>query len=500
MDYTAQFEQMVQTMKAENDHKEAIWAQIGVWTRAWGELVEASKSITEETAALNEAWDDSNGEKMRNAAEKDALAIGGWRDQIGGQAPWHKIQDAGQEIGPTYAFVVQQYELAKPLIEQLNAVNNPPMGLSDPGWAAGATQLAGRIEGYLQAAAARMTALGKLFDDATNAVAAAVNGDIWLPDALDPLSADAPLRTAGPGGNPVGTVPGGNTPDTAPGTVPPGSVPDTMSDVPTQSDNATADSAAPTGNGPAPSLSGQPSTPTLPSTSAPSPGGTGPGGAAPPTVPPIGGGPGIGPGLPPMSPPNGGAGGNGRVPAASLGGGARIPGLNLGGPGGGAGVAGLGGGGVFGGAGVGSASIPQAAAPVGVPAQVAPSGPPPALPPVTPGGASATGAGVPPMMPPMMPPMAGAGAGLGGGTGPGSGAARSSANGRGRGPQNPTPGMPAMLSGKAGKGNPHGVAPRSRRIREADAPATVELIDEDLWQVGEQRTDGSRPAARIHRH
>ncbi|MFC6022180.1 hypothetical protein ACFP2T_39240 [Plantactinospora solaniradicis] len=518
MDYSGMsLEQMVAIMEAENGHKEAIWAQIGVWTRAHGELVEASSSITGETAALQAGWDDVNGEQMVNAANRDASVIGGWRDQLGGQAPWHRIQDAGEEIGPTYAFVKQQYELAKPLIAQLAAVDNPPLGLSDPGWAAGAAMLASQIEAYRQAAAARITALGKLFDDAAMAVTAAVNGDIWLSEALESAPADAPLAAVGPGTPAGGGVstggmnsaalsPGG-VPDTTP------SAPQTAPDVPVTPSGAAAGGAtagagaASAGGGAAPSLAGGASAPTLPSTAVPAPGGTGPGGLTPPTVPPIGGGPGVGPAVPPMIPPIGGAIGSGRVPAANVGGAARIPGVNLGGLGNGAGLSGIGGGGVGGiggagigggGAGIGPAAIPQAASPVGAPAQVAPSGPPPAWPSAVPTGA-ATAAGTP-MMPPMMPPMAGAGAGGATGTGPGPGAARSSATGRGRGSQNPTPGMPAMLTGKAGKGNPHPVPPRARRIRETDAPATVELIDEDLWQVGEQRGEPTRPPARIHRH
>jgi hypothetical protein len=132
-----------------------------------------------------------------------------------------------------------------------------------------------------------------------------------------------------------------------------------------------------------------------------------------------------------------------------------------------------------------------------MPAQVTPSGPPPVVSAAAPGLASATGGGVPPMMPPMMPPMGGVGAGSGGGPGQAPGAARQSPTGRRRGPDNPTPGLPALLSGKAGKANPQAIPARSRpsRSREADLPTTVELIDEDLWQVKEH---ADRPA-RIRR-
>ncbi|MEN3610557.1 hypothetical protein AAH979_13500 [Plantactinospora sp. ZYX-F-223] len=482
MDYRAEFERLVKIMTAEKGHAVVVLSQAGVWQRASEEVAAAAKSISEETTALNGAWPDGNGDKMLNSAMSDAVAIEGRSEIIATAAPWEAIRLAGDDIIPTYYFVQQQYELAKPLIAQLEAVDSLSGGFgADAGWAMGGGMLASQIEAYLRAANDRMANLGRLFGDATRAVTAAANGDIWLPDPMGTLPADTPSPALGPGGNTVG--PGGNAVGPGPGAVPPGSVPNGTSEIPAQGGEATTP-----GGGTAPSLSGQPSTPTLPSTGAPSPGGIGPGGP----TPPIGGGPGIGPGIPPMIPPIGGTGGNGRVPSANLGG-ARVPGVNLGGLGGGAGAASLGGGG----AGAGAASIPQAAAPVGGPAQVAPSGPPPALPPATLAGTSASAGGTPPMMPPMMPPMAGAGAGVGGGGG--SGAARPSGTGRGRGSQNPTPGMPALLSGKAGKGDPHAVPPRARLIRETDAPATVELIDEDLWQVGERRTEESRPA-RIHRH
>ncbi|GAA3768278.1 hypothetical protein GCM10022225_63500 [Plantactinospora mayteni] len=471
MDYAAQFQKLVDQMTAEKNHAQAILDQVDVWARASIELGQSLKSIRDETAALNAAWDDPNGAKMLKVADSAATTIEGRREYLNSAAPWHKIMNAGNDIAPTLGFVQQQFEAAKPLIEQLKTADGLiDANVADENVFFARANVVSLIEAYLQAAKDRMKALGNLFTEATGAVQDAVQGNEWYLHRIED-----------PGGGPL------SAPD--PG-VPEGGVPNGMSDVP-QGGEATAPGGgappggggAPPGGGTGPSLSGQPSTPTLPSTGAPPPGGMGPGGLTPPG----GGGPGIGPGLPPVIPPIGGTSGNGRVPAANLGGGARIPGV------------GLGGGGLGGGAGLGAASIAQAATPVGGPAQVAPSGPPPTLPPASLAGTSTPAGGVP-MMPPMMPPMAGAGAGVGGGGGPGSGAARPAGAGRGHGPRNPTPGMPALLSGKAGKGSPHAIPPRPRLIQKTDAPATVELIDEDMWQVSERRTEESRPPARIHRH
>jgi hypothetical protein len=93
-------------------------------------------------------------------------------------------------------------------------------------------------------------------------------------------------------------------------------------------------------------------------------------------------------------------------------------------------------------------------------------------------------------VPPMMPPMGGAGMGPGGGGGPrpGSGATQRQ-GGRPRGGPAGTPGLPALLQGKAGKKDAS-FAMRPRQREEA-APATVQLIDEDMWQV-----ESSSPANR----
>jgi hypothetical protein len=79
----------------------------------------------------------------------------------------------------------------------------------------------------------------------------------------------------------------------------------------------------------------------------------------------------------------------------------------------------------------------------------------------------------------MMPSM---GAGMGGsvaaGGFPGPGLARRKRR-NGDDDEPPTPGLPAVLSGKAGL--PEAFRFTQGRRTESDAPGTVQLIDEDVW-------------------
>ncbi|MET7282297.1 hypothetical protein ABZS29_28975 [Kribbella sp. NPDC005582] len=167
-----------------------------------------------------------------------------------------------------------------------------------------------------------------------------------------------------------------------------------------------------------------------------------------------------------------------------------------GGPGGIGG--GIGGGPVKGGGGLktgnGFQQIPRAGqqvsaapAPSGGQAPVAPSG-------LTSGsgaGAGATGGG----MPPMMPPMGGAGAGGGGRNGKGS-PLRPVGRRRERRDED-TPGVPVGLRGRAGKDLPGAfpAVPANTRRRQDSGPSaeTLQLLDEELWQVDE--TEATAPQA-----
>jgi hypothetical protein len=223
--------------------------------------------------------------------------------------------------------------------------------------------------------------------------------------------------------------------------------------------------------------------------------------------------------------------GGGGLNGGGSGAGVKLPGVSLGGStgggaagiepvtgGGAGGISPVGGGGVGGGSGIspvgggvgggsvgglgGSSQIPSAATPVQAPSAAGPSGAAPAVPP--PAGAATTassGSGMGGM--PMMPPM-GAG-GMGGGGTPGAGtASRPTSSGRNRRKEVVTPGLPVMLSGKAGMADMNAFTGRGRKqAAESDVPTTVQLIDEDLWQVeqkpaAEERVVAPAPVHRAH--
>ncbi|MGI5212370.1 hypothetical protein [Plantactinospora sp. CA-290183] len=522
---------LLNIMERERQHATALESRREMWLSAYEELNDAAIALRKENEALAASWGadgESNGVAFQDVTTTELRHLtdtvlyrmgGGERSTAGGtdggmpRTPWGALARLIDEIHVTHAFVKDLHDRAAAAQAQIDSMQVSGFtsafldseGRQDPRDA-----LQSEIRGYRTAALEKMNALDEVFRTAAGVLTAAAPPDIVRQSMESQISLP-------PAGNPGGASPGGSDAYAQPPGGGPGGVPGATNGTTAvdsamaasgemATDDVVAGASPPAGSEANPSLSGTATAapPTMPPGAAPGPGGGAPGGmtAPPPTVPPGGGPGGFGPTIPPPIPP-GGPGGS-RVPGPNVGGGARVPGVNLGALGGGAGAGsfgGFGGSGGFGGgvAGVGSSSLPQAAAPVGVPAQVAPSGPPPALPTAAATGASATAGGAPMMPPPMMPPMAGAQPGGGGGAGPGSGAARSGATGRSRGPQNPTPGMPALLSGKAGKGNPQAAPVRPRRIRESDAPSTVELIDEDLWQV-DKRAEEPRPASRIRRH
>jgi hypothetical protein len=61
-----------------------------------------------------------------------------------------------------------------------------------------------------------------------------------------------------------------------------------------------------------------------------------------------------------------------------------------------------------------------------------------------------------------------------------------------------------MLSGKAGQADMNAFAGRGRKqVAESDVPTTVQLIDEDLWQVeqkpaADERVVAPAPVRRAH--
>ena len=101
----------------------------------------------------------------------------------------------------------------------------------------------------------------------------------------------------------------------------------------------------------------------------------------------------------------------------------------------------------------------------------------------------------------MMPPMGMGGGGAGAGGGPGSGTASRPGNNKNRRKEVVTPGLPVMLSGKAGMADMNAFAGRGRKqVAESDVPTTVQLIDEDLWQVEQKPADEAvvAPVRRAH--
>ncbi|MFV2116321.1 hypothetical protein ACFHW0_28865, partial [Micromonospora sp. LOL_025] len=218
--------------------------------------------------------------------------------------------------------------------------------------------------------------------------------------------------------------------------------------------------AGPRGSAPVLAGLGGTPAPTLP------PGLSPPGGIptpATPLVPPLfpagGGGPAsVAPVLPPLTATVGGVGG------------LRVPGPSIGGIGG---------------------QLPQAAVPVGNPVPPVPGVLQPVSSPGPAAASPAAGTGTPPMMPPPM--IGGIGTPGGGAAGTGAAAVRRPTTGRGRGPA-AVPGLPAMLSGRAGRADASAFPARPRTPgvrRRPEPPPATGLVDDDLWWV--ERPDPAGP-------
>lgn len=445
-------------IREEVANKSMLSAKGSMWQMASQELTEAGSSLSSATGNIAPEWDDGAGTKFVAVSRQTLSQIDTWQQNIDGAKPHDKIYLVANTLEPTRGIVEEQWVLAMKAVAtaQANAALAPGGGRALTQAEIDAVMLP-----FQQTAGRAMNVLGGLYVEAANAVTAASGGDPMsnpqAPFNGSPMSSSPSTSSASPGGAPPGgAAPGGTPPGgaalggAAPGGAAPGGAP--------------PGGAAPGAAGADPSLSGglaggaptpTPTPPGLGTTPPPGLGGTG---TVPPFIPPVGGlgsgarGGGLGGGF-----GGGGGGGGGRVPGVGLGGstaGAQIPAAG------------------------GTVSPPTQPTQAGAP--VVPQGPP------TGGGtAGAGGAGG---VPPMMPPMGGMGAGMGGGggSGSGSGAAQRPINGR---PRNDgrTPGLPPVLSGKAGKADANTFAVRNRRSTiETDVPSTVQLIDEDLWQVGDR--------------
>jgi hypothetical protein len=162
-----------------------------------------------------------------------------------------------------------------------------------------------------------------------------------------------------------------------------------------------------------------------------------------------------------------------------------MPFMPIGGLGGAGGGGIKGGGGGIGGGGGGPKSIPSAAVPMKA-STITPAGAAPTLSSTTGGTAGGTSGttggsmgGIPPMMP-MTP-------GGGGTTAPKSGNGTRMGGGRGPKRSSAVPGLPASLKGKSGTVDRNAFpapAKPTRRERAEDIP-TLQLLDEEMWQVDE---------------
>ena len=100
----------------------------------------------------------------------------------------------------------------------------------------------------------------------------------------------------------------------------------------------------------------------------------------------------------------------------------------------------------------------------------------------------------------MMPPMGGHGGGMGGEGGggqPGSGAAKRPTTNKGKRRDDGTPGLPSMLAGRSESPYAPAYPTVSTPVSEADVPSTLDIIDEDLWQLTDS-SSADRPARRLH--
>ncbi len=432
-----------------------------MWDAAAKELPQVSKDFLAATHRAKDAeWDkDDVGTQFLAKSAQTQKVIDDWEKRVSAAQPAQALERVAALIKPTYDKVQQAVQ----------GYNNEVKSAAESG--ATGEQIRAIELKWRRIAGAAMNILGQAATESAQAMRQLVGAPEWrgvsdAAPATDTGPANPNNRTgtgpASPRNTEQSTAPQQQSPQTAPPGTPTTGTP--TSGTPTAG-NPTGGS--PTGGGPTgssdPALSGglgsapQIPTPTLPQLP----------GAGTPSIP-GGGAPLIPPMIPPAGAANGiGIGGGGRPIG---GGGIRVPGVSLGSGG----------------------SIPVAGSASATPANRMPTATGPTASAL--GSASGT-AGAGSAMPPMMPPMgaAGAGAGLGGGGGtPGSGAAKRAAPGRGRARDGRTPGLVGPLSGKAGKADPNAFAARNRRdAEESDIPSTVQLIDEDLWQV-EHRTPATR--------
>ena len=437
----------VEDIQKEANVKSSLNGKIQMWNKAKTELTDAGTSVEQGARQVSEVanWRDIAGSQFVTLNRNAKTNMDAWVQKIDSSGVGRALEDISAQISTSGTEIVKNFNDAQQKFTQMAAqlVMPTPQAVQD---------LANQIdqEFHNLNVSGPIKTLGEKYDAGSKAVADATSGPEW---------------GAPPGGNP------GARPSSAPSSQAPGG-----------GDQAGGDQAGggaggeqaggegqgemPGGAGADPGLSGGLGTaPTMPPSVTP---------PNIPTTPPLTG---VGTPLMPMTGvggvggPRGGGGGGG--------GGPRIPGVGIGG--------------------AGNNSIPSAANPVGgaggVTTPAAGGQVPGSV--VGAGGAAGGGGGVPPMMPPMGG-MGGAAAGMGGrGGGPGGPGGLSRPRERRR-DNGPTPGLPGLLTGKAGAADAG--AFRRRRSQESDIPSTVQLIDEDLWQVEDKPAAVvEQPAAPVRR-
>jgi hypothetical protein len=502
-------------IEAELKNLDPLVSRAVMWNRVRAEMIQAIGGLAKGLDGLDGRWRDGAADDFAGYVLQSQIRLDQWRGGIDKAQVQEKILDVTAGIGATYNLVKTNYDRARELEESLR---RQAASLDPPG-AIAYVLVENQINELQVAAGTAMDGLADLYRTAGEAVAVAGAGPNWsgLPDGAGadqggpggPRGADrdGPVPTGGPAlpegatppggvtppegvtapegatppegvtpsaepGPPVGAPPPGGTPLPGGADPPAGAVP-TGGDVPAGGPGAGPDADGPTpGRSAAPSLAGlgPSSGPGLPPGLPELPGG--------PTLPGTSGGPSLVPshpspaglgGVPLLPGLSAGPGSVGRVGGAVGGGsaGSRIPGVSLGGVTGGTGP------------------LPSAA--------VSATGSAPVLPPqAVAAPAPPVGAGIPPMMPPPM--MGGAGRGGGGTPVPPPAAVR---RGRDRGPE-VAPGLPALLSGRTGRGRATGAA--ARTPREDPAPdLTGPVVDEDLWRVP-PADPAPPPVSRLPRH
>jgi hypothetical protein len=429
IDLATQLEHIASELPSVN----VLTQKAAMWTEAGSELGAASQSFASENRTLAPDWTDPLGERWLEVAQAGQRTLDVWDQNVNGNNPAPDLQAVAGAIPPTHDTVLKFKQMA----DQLQGLaSNPLIGAA----------VQKIILALQQAAGALMNKLAKDYAAAGDKVAAAGSGDQWQGSAsVTPGGGYASSDSGDSGSTSDDRSSSGSTSGLVGGGELGGQNAAAGGESGVDSDDESdVDSLSPElsgGGGLAPPSAGPVAPPAPVSPVAPT---ATPGAAGMPFAPMAGGAVGRGFG--------GGGGGAVRVPSVAVPRPTHIP--------------------------VAAPPVNPliAPAPAAAPATPQPLVSPPA--PVT--GMSGMGA-----VPPMMPMMGGAALGAGGSTaGVGSGLARRPVRGTDD-EDTPTPGLPAMLSGKAGLADPFALAVRQRGSAAPDAPATVEFIDEDLWRAAQ---------------